>query len=633
METLTATELATIIQRETIEQGESPTLRAIRRLDYKYEPVDPHTFLFDPYFMGTFCKGETEDGIKQGGLYDQWANDLKDVLDPLSNYMEWILTGAIGTGKSFSSSLALAYKIYCISCLKDPAGYYNLVRDSKIVFGVYSLFRYKAKDDNYAHLKLLIENCPYFRECFPTKKMRNRREADNLEFDHNISVIAGSDEFHALGNNLFALLIDEMNFMKGDGQDKEKKEKRSQARELYTASRRRLTSRFSYRGIVPGLLILISSRRVDTSWLDGHIEESKIHYPDVTYISDHSIWKVKRDVMGYSGETFSIEVGDAFHSSRILESEDKVRDGARVISDVPVEHRKEFQTDIDGALRDLAGVASLASSPLIRHRDTLRRCIHGNYSHPFKKQSVTISTRTSATIQEYLNLSKCVRIVKSIAQPRINPGATRAIHIDLSRVGDAAGFCMGHVSAFDGASPIVQIDMMLQILPPIAGEIDFSKIREFVVYLRDQLNYPIKVVNYDGFQSADSIQTMKKLGFHSKVVSIDRDDKPYLVARSMLSETRLVMYSYPPFISEVVNLMHDEYKRKVDHKETSTKDVADAWAGVCFTLSTMLGEDKQFRSNGEILQPSHIANANIVSDGSEEDDGTPMREAFYPSEY
>jgi hypothetical protein len=453
-------------------------------IDYLREPVDPETFLFDPYYLGEFGKY----------LYDKWVEVLLEILDPQNHYYELIATGCIGSGKTTVACFALAYKLYLLSCLRSPSAYFGLMPGTPVLLGIYNIFKYKA-EDVHSILKHFIEQSPYFQQHAPTLKMRNRLARDGLIFDHGVQVINGSTELHALGLNLFSIALDEANFMRvpnipgGIAI--------SQAQKLYTAVQRRLENRYQYKGVVPGLMILISSRNVETSWLENHI--ALVRDKPGTFIADYALWDVKREVMGYSGKTFQVEVGDAISGSRILEDGELPREGSRVV-EVPVEHRASFDADVENALRDIAGVATLAHSLFVRHREHVRMCVDPSRQHPFTRESVVLSDKSSVKLQDYLKWRDLVTVKNSIVKPKLNPMAVRHVHVDLAERHDCVGITMGHVSSTVGNLPRICIDFMLRIQPPKQGSIDFSKIREFIIYLRDQLGYPIKSVSFDSFQ-------------------------------------------------------------------------------------------------------------------------------------
>lgn len=597
-----ALEIAQRIYAEQSVLGESPTYEELTGKHYRIHPVDPETFLFDDAYAGKYGRG----------LYQKWKEELIYVLDPVNGITEWILTGAIGLGKSTVSALALCYKLYRIGCLLDPPTFFNLMADSGIVFGVYSLFKYKSQDDNFQLLKTMVDGIPFFRTNFPRPKHESPRAADNLDFPNRVSVIAGSTELHALGLNLLCLLMDEVNFMR----EAEKagtaartttiSDKVSQAQDLYTASKRRLESRFQYKGVTPGLMVLISSRNAESSWLELHMQEVA-NSPNV-HVSDYALWDVKKDVMGYSGRRFFVEVGDFLHPSKIVDSPRSARPDAQVVSP-PVEHKEEFERDIEGALRDIAGVANIAISPLIRDRAALKAAIDPKLAHPFTVPQFSTSHLDDIPMSKYFDRNRVIQVVRSFPRPLLNPQCPRFIHVDLAESQDAAGMAMGHISKIEGTNPHISMDLMLRIMAPAEGEIDFSKIVDFVLFLHQHCGYPIKRVSFDRFQSTHARQILTKMGFEAPHFSVDRTDEPYIVTRSTIYEGRLSVYDYQPFFTEIAMLIHDTVKKKVDHPQGGSKDVSDSVAGVVSQLTDAMGKDKHIRgqsSTGQLTPPQPV---------------------------
>lgn len=581
-----------ILAERQVLGGPSPTHEELMGRQYRIHPVDPATFLTRPEYAGRYGKS----------LYKKWFDELCIVLDPANGITEWILTGAIGLGKSTVAALALCYKLYRIGCLVSPTQFFNLMDDSGITFAVYSLFKYASQDNNYTTLKSMIDGIPFFRQNFPRPKHLSNNAKDDLSFPNRVGVIAGSTELHALGLNLLCLLMDEVNFMK-ETDDTATVEKVGQAQKLYTASLRRLESRFQYRGVTPGLMILISSRNAESSWLELHLQEV-VGKPGV-HVSDYALWDVKKEVMGYSGKRFFVEVGDFVHPSRIIERLGEAREGAQIVSP-PIEHKPEFEKDIEGALRDIAGVANIGVSPLIRDRDAMKATVDTKLEHPFTRKSFTISHLDDIPIRDFFLHDKVVQTVRSFPRPRLNPNCPRFLHVDLAETNDAAGFAMGHISKISGTNPHISIDAMLRLQAPTHGMIDFSKIIDFIVYLQQECGYPIKSISFDRFQSTHARQILAKLGFETPYLSLDKTDEPYIVLRSTIQEGRLSVYDYEPFFTEMGRLVHNTKKKKVDHPEGGSKDVSDAVCGVVFRLTQAMGEDPAVRgqsSTGELHPP------------------------------
>jgi hypothetical protein len=138
--------------------------------------------------------------------------------------------------------------------------------------------------------------------------------------------------------------------------------------------------------------------------------------------------------------------------------------------------------------------------------------------------------------------------------------------------------------------PFIIIDFMLRINPPPGSEIDLEKIRSFVYYIAKL--YPLTMITFDGFQSADCKQLLRKAGYDAKLQSVDKSDEPYLSLRAAHFDRRIAMYSYEPYIRELLDLERNAKKQKVDHPTRAThggkgtKDVSDAVAGVVYACMT-----------------------------------------------
>lgn len=554
--------------------------------DYRVKPVSIEQFLEDDFYLGRSC----------GNLEPIWKRDLKEVLRFGSPYLVWVLSGAIGVGKTTVSMAGIAYKTYLLSCLKDPWSYYGILADAPIVFGCYSITKSQAADTGYTLLKSYIDNSPYFNSQFP----RSPKIESVIDFypltGRRIRIISGSRALHAIGQNLYSVSMDEVNFMQSK-QDKETRQQVGQAYELFNEVRSRIISRFMRPGgNYPGLLLLMSSKNSQTSFLEGIIAKKDPQ----TYVSDYAQWLCKPSYK-YTLPKFRVEIGDRYASSRILEAGEASREGAEVI-EVPGEYRKNFVENIDKALREIAGRATFNVSPLITDRQSLYDAYRQSMVHPFTKESVTIGTNNRMDfIESWFQPRMVANVVGSLYVPRFNAGTPRVIHVDLALTGDCAGISMGHISGYkrlakvqpDGTEsmatePFIYFDFMLRVTPPSTGQIDMSKIRAFIGYIRKI--YPVVAVTFDGYQSADSVQILSKMGIVAAVQSVDRTDNPYVSLRAALSERRVAMYRYAPCERELLDLQYDIVTGKVDHPAVGSdglpgsKDVTDSMAGVVHRL-------------------------------------------------
>ena len=93
-DTLTAYERSLVVQwlSEAIITGDvqNAVHNVLWEIDFDRKPVDIETFITDPYYLGKMCEG----------LDQHWVDDLKKVFAPGSQVFEWVMTGAIGIGKT-----------------------------------------------------------------------------------------------------------------------------------------------------------------------------------------------------------------------------------------------------------------------------------------------------------------------------------------------------------------------------------------------------------------------------------------------------------------------------------------------------------------------------------------------------
>ena len=133
--------------------------------------------------------------------------------------------------------------------------------------------------------------------------------------------------------------------------------------------------------------------------------------------------------------------------------------------------------------------------------------------------------------------------------------------------------------------PVITIDFALEVIPPRGGEIQISRIREMIYALRDKMGINITWVSIDQYQSADSIQVLRRKGFTSGIQSMDRTPVPYETLKQALYDGRVIAPAHQKLQQELLALEFNVKKNKVDHTSQSSKDISDALAGIVFGLS------------------------------------------------
>ena len=356
------------------------------------------------------------------------------------------------------------------------------------------------------------------------------------------------------------------------------------------------------------------------------IEEDSCHNFTLAngLVVHNSQWGAK-DAKIFMPERFKVLVGNSVLSSKVLEDGEDVTEYEGMeevqIIDVPMDFYDDFMRDTDTALRDLAGVSTVAITPFIRNRKKIMDAVDDSYQHPFTQEVWDMTDRGKFLTEALFKINEFGERV-----PRFHPEASRHVHIDASLRGDATGLAIGHIYGYKEirkkvgpivtveTRPLIQIDLMLRIHPRMGEDIIFQDIRK-LIYALHEMGMPIRYVSMDSFQSADSIQAFKARGYESEVVSVDRPMKAYDTLKQTLYEDRLKMYPYQPAQEELRRLEFNAYKGKVDHPDDYSKDVADAIAAIVFTLATKYpGEGTLFYSESSRSKPGERISASAEAD-------------------
>ena len=609
---------------ESLDKGDSAVLESLYSVDYESIPVEPDVFFTETDYMGHIGRD----------IYKAWWGHLLKCTDPVNGIYEIMLTGPIGIGKTLIGMLIMAYKIYRLSKLREPARFFGLAAKSQIIFGVYSLTLAHAEDVGFYKLRdQFIDESPYFKEVFP----RRPYGTDTIEWPQkSLKVITGSGSLHAIGKDLFAIVIDEVNFMaKG-------KATAAKAHELANAVSRRLESRFmSGMGIrdVPGVCIFISSKKAETDYLEQRI--SKLHGLPGIHIVDGPQWEfLAGDKIDYCGTKFRVLLGDATHDPLILDDVSFKADGrvsvvpslsqyeeARLegkIIDVPIEHYKAFAEDILGAIRDVAGIASSATVNFFPRKKVVQEMFNSGKALPkyFRSETIVMPIRSPVKLTTLFDLDLACAVNLSKRLPYRHPNSPRYIHVDLARNKDAVGLVMVHPSEFviqsgdevQGTKEVTveksfEVDFVIRLITDDTGEdVDFNKIVEFIIWLKRN-GFWIQRVTYDSYQSAGSIQALRTFGIDAGVRSVDGSILPYRILSRVVHDRKISCPKHDILQREMGELLYKSDKDKVDHPEVSadgtagSKDCSDALAGSVYECMI----DKRTPSDiSPITKASHV---------------------------
>lgn len=432
---------------------------------------------------------------------------------------------------------------------------------------------------------------------------------------------------------------DEVNF--GLSNDVEKQKRK--LKQLISQVDARMKSRFmrtkedgtSY---LPTLNIIASSKNSEQSFLEDYINTKKTNESKTTLIVDEPQWVV--DSRKDSPIKFWVGIGNKLLPNELLplgiseESLDAYRaKGYRLLA-VPIGYLDNFQDNIDGALTDIAGIASASSLSYIAG-DRLEQAKTDNYRNPFTKDIIEVGNDPNDHLQ-YANFFD----LSVVDQDDI--GKPMFIHLDMSMTGDKTGIAGVWITGKQPTAKIPQIattsettelDIVdaakiedssldlryklafsVSIKAPKGFQVSFEKNRNFIRWLRDK-GFAIKGVSSDTFQSATIQQELKSDGFNTSILSVDRVDKqsktciPYHYFKSAIYEKRVLIYKKCDLLTDEIVGLQRLSDGHIDHTSDgiNSKDQCDAFCGALF-LASKYSEEYSY-SYGDNINAALEANA------------------------
>lgn len=553
-----------------------------------HRPVTIEQFIEDDYFLGLKIvddEDEEDDGSSSHKV-GIWRECYKAVCEITERgCSEALFMGAIGIGKSTMAQILTAYDLYRLSCERYPQIKAGLLPGFPIVFVCLNVTDQLAHKVTFAGLEALLDGVPYFSEHFP----RNKYLKSIAAFPHNISIEpAAAFAKKILGQNVIGGIVDELNFMALTKESKKAKDggEFNQAKEVYTTLVRRAKSRFDVEKGSIGRICLVSSKGYPDDFTEQRKQEVLAANDGSTYVFDRAHWEVRPRRIFKRGTPFRVELGDARYASRVLGAKEAPRKGAKVIS-VPEYFKKDFDQDLPGALRDFAGIAMDTAKAFFYDRDLVWAMVdryeESEYDFPFSERVI--------------DLSQGFPLIREAYEVPC-PNRPRACHVDLALSRDNAGLAVGFVDKVISIRtynpetgqrtieevPQVVYDTIIAIKPPRAGQIEFAEVRQLIYMMRFELGIPIKWVTFDGFESTDCRQILRKRGFLTDYLSVEKLG-PYEDFRSALYfHKRIMAPEHLLGFGELCKLEANYEKGIIDHPPNGSKDVADAMVGTFTSL-------------------------------------------------
>jgi len=531
-------------------------LELLQELQYEWKPVDMETWLRHPDYMG-------ETGRE---LWPQIVDDLVEFFE--GDYNVGVFTGGVGWGKSTIAEFGIARMAYECGCYHNPQSSLGLMSGDTIALMNISVSEFQARKVIFKGIRDKVSRSPFFREQLPY----DPHVVTELRFPKDIWISpAASTDTSMLGMHVIGAAMDETNFMqvveKSKAADPSRKGKKYDfAETMYRTILTRMKSRYQRMGRLPGKIMLISSKTHPDTFMERLVDESK--GDPMFFVRDYPTWGPQPKER-FCGKKFYVVVGDMYRPSHILGQGDEIQEGEKLV-EVPVEFQEDFVRDIDYALRELAGVATLSINPYFVQWNRVMRAFPATRPHPFTMIETTLQDGAEFIVEELCE------DVKGKKVPLDYPEAPRWVHIDPSLTGDATGICMGCICDLEDLIreddegvkqlerlPVFWIDFMLRIMPPHRGEIEYRAVRQ-LVYDLEAMGFPVRVVSMDRFAGPETLQIYRRHGYETLLLSVDTAEG-YNPLKSAFYDGRIQAYRYDPVVTELRQLEWNKVKGKPDH--------------------------------------------------------------------
>ena len=531
-------------------------LEVLKENHFVEKPVDVKTFVQSPDYLGQPLLSDIQYEIVEAMSQIYRKEDLIELmgqvegLNHFNKYTknELILQLGKGSGKDFISTVACAYVVYKLLCLKDPATYFGKPPGDAIDIINVAVNAQQAKNVFFKGFKTKIEKSPWFAGKYNPK-------ADSIEFDKAITVYSGHSERESHeGLNLFLAVLDEISGFAsevGTGNEQGKT-----ADNIYKAFRGTVDSRFPDLGKV----VLLSFPRYQGDFIsqryDGVIAEKETierrhkfvineelpEGPDnefeITWEEDHILsYKIPK-VLALKRPTWEVNP-------------------TRKIDDFKI----AFLTDLGDAMMRFLCTPTYSSDAFFKQKDKLIKCMTlANPVDSFRRFSENFKP---------------------------DPDKVYYIHADLAQKHDKCAVAIAHVDKwvniqvikdYEQVAPIVIVDAVAWWEPRAEGPVNLSEVKQWIMNLRRQ-GFNLGMVSFDRWQSFDIQNELQAVGIRTETVSVAK--KHYEDLAMMIYEERVSIPMIPILLEEMSELKIMKGNR-VDHPRKKSKDLADAVCGAVF---------------------------------------------------
>ena len=539
-------------------------LDALKDEQFEEIPVDVKTFVESPDYLNQPPLSSIQYDIVEAMSQVYKKNDLQNLIGTdigAKHYDKYtkneiILQLGKGSGKDHTSTVACAYVVYKLLCLKDPARYFGKPSGDAIDIINVAINAEQAKNVFFKGFKNKIEKSPWFAGKYDPK-------VNSISFNKSITVYSGHSERESHeGLNLFMAVLDEIS---GFATDIGGNEQGKTADNIYKAFRGTVDSRFPDLGKV----VLLSFPRYAGDFISKRYEDV---IADKEIIERRHKFIINEELPEGPDNEFEIVWEEdhilSYKYPRMfaLKRPTWEVNPTRKIEDFKI----AFLTDMGDAMMRFVCVPTFSSDAFFKQKDKLEKCM---------------TLRNPLDSHRRFDLSF-----------KPDPDKIYYIHADLAQKHDKCAIAIAHVDKwvniqvikdYEQVAPIVIVDAVAWWEPKVEGPVNLSEVKNWIVNLRRE-GFNIGMVSFDRWQSFDIQQELKAVGIKTDTVSVAK--KHYEDLAMMIYEERIAMPMIPLLLEEMSELKIMKNNR-VDHPRKKSKDLADAVCGAVFGAISHTSKD------------------------------------------
>ena len=519
------------------------------------EPVDVITFVTQPQFLGLPPLSEYQYTLVECMSQIYRKEDLIKMIgfeEGTDQYKKFTKTEIIqqlgkGSGKDHTATVGVAYVVYKLLCLKDPAMYYGKPPDDSIDLINIAINAEQAKNVFFDNFVKKIANSPWFAGKFDTK-------VGSIKFDKSITVYSGHSERESHeGLNLFMAILDEISGFAMQSASSSNDQAKT-ADNIYKAFRGSVDSRFPDYGKV----VLLSFPRFKGDFISNAYEdaiaEKEIIIRSHKFILNEDLPEDAPD------NTFEVEWEEdniiSYKYPRVfaLKRPTWEVNPTRKIEDFKIAFYKE------------------PSDALMRFA-----CMPGNSTDSFFKSRDKIEKALS--LRNPLDQNRRFDL-----NFKPNPDTIYYVHADLAQKHDKCAVAISHVEKwvevqsfndYTQVVPFVIVDAIAWWEPKREGPVDLSEVKNWIINLKRN-GFNLGMVTFDRWQSFDIQQELKQVSITTETLSVAK--KHYEDLAMLFYEERVAAPHIDILLDELLELRIMPNNR-VDHPRKKSKDLADAMCG------------------------------------------------------